>query len=179
MNIAEAQREMREVYLNCVPGAIAATLVWTASSAVATWVSPVAGAWTLAIGGAFIFPLVLLILRLLGRPTSPSPGNPLMELAPQVAFVVPLIMPLAGAAMLYRTSWFYPAMMVIVGAHYLPFAFLYGRKAFFVLAVVLVAAGFGLAFGRVESFTAGGWLTAGILATFAVASVPRRQLAIA
>ena len=179
MNVAEAQREMREVYLNCVPGAIAATLVWTASSAVATWGSPVAGAWTLAIGGAFIFPLTLLILMLLRRPLAPSHGNPLMELAPQVAFVVPLVMPLAGAAMLYRTAWFYPAMMVIVGAHYLPFAFLYGRKAFLVLAVAMVAAGFALVFLRVETFAFGGWLTAGMLGAFAVVSIPRRQLAIA
>jgi hypothetical protein len=179
VNIAEAQREMRDVYLNCVPGAIAATLVWTASAAAATWSSPVAGAWTLAIGGAFIFPLSLLILRLLGRPIAPSHANPLMELAPQVAFVVPLIMPLAGAAMLYRTSWFYPAMMVIVGAHYLPFAFLYGRKAFLVLAVAMVAAGFALVFLRVEWFAFGGWLTAGILGAFGVISIPRRQHAIA
>ena len=32
----------------------------------------------------------------------------------------------AGAAALHRPSWFFPACLVIVGAHYLPFVFLYG-----------------------------------------------------
>ena len=34
------------------------------------------------------------------------------------------------AAALYETNWFYPAFMVIIGAHYLPFSHLYGMRLF-------------------------------------------------
>jgi hypothetical protein len=42
----------------------------------------------------------------------------------QAAFVLPLSMPLLLPVGLYRLNWFYPALMILVGAHYLPFVFL-------------------------------------------------------
>ncbi len=41
-----------------------------------------------------------------------------------MAFTLPLSLPVVGAAALYRLEWFYPAFMVVLGAHYLAFAFL-------------------------------------------------------
>ena len=173
MEVAEAQREMRDVYLNGAPGQAVSAAVWLVSALFATWASTRIAVLALVLGGMAIYPLTQLILRLLGRPTSVSEANPLRELAPQVAFIVPLVMPLAGVAMLYRASWFYPAFMVIVGAHYLPFAFLYGRRAFLLLAGLLLFGGFGLAFVPSAPFAVGAWMTASILAIFAGASVPR------
>ena len=173
MQVAEAQREMREVYLDAAPGQAISAGVWLLSAACATWVSTRAAVIALVVGGMFIFPLTQLLLVGMGRRASVSVANPLRELAPQVAFIVPLTMPLAGAAMLHRTSWFYPAFMIIVGAHYLPFSFLYGRRAFLVLATVLVAGGFGLAFAPSAPFATGAWLTAGVLAGFAAISIRR------
>jgi hypothetical protein len=40
-----------------------------------------------------------------------------------------------------RLNWFYPALMVLVGAHYLPFTFLYGMRMFVPLSVVLIGGG--------------------------------------
>jgi hypothetical protein len=164
---------MREVYLNAAPGQAVSAAVWLVSAMSATWISTRAGVLTLVLGGMMIFPLTQLVLVALGRRASVSETNPLRELAPQVAFIVPLVMPLAGAAMLYRESWFYPAFMVIVGAHYLPFAFLYGRRAFLALAGILLAGGFALAFARIGHFSLGAWLTAATLGVFALLSVPR------
>jgi hypothetical protein len=48
----------------------------------------------------------------------------------QAAFVLPLSMPLLLPVGLYRLHWFFPALMVLVGAHYLPFATLYGMRMF-------------------------------------------------
>jgi len=175
MEVAEAQREMRDVYLNAGPGEAVAALVWFISAACGTWVSPKAGALSLIFGGMLIFPLTLLCLVALGHRTSVRSANPLRELAPQVAFIVPIVMPLAGVAMLQKTSWFYPAFMVIVGAHYLPFAFLYGTRSFLALAGILIVGGFGLAFSGVESFSAGAWLTGVVLSVFAVFSLTRRS----
>jgi hypothetical protein len=177
MEVADAQREMRDVYLNAAPGQAVSAAVWMVSAICASWVSVRAGVLALVLGGMLIFPLTQMMLLAMGRRATVGKANPLRELAPQVAFIVPLTMPLAGAAMLYRTSWFYPAFMVIVGAHYLPFAFLYGRRAFLLLAAILLVGGFGLAYAPTVPFALGAWLTAGTLAGFALASVPRRGVA--
>ena len=66
-------------------------------------------------------------------------------LAMQVAFVLPLSLPLVFAATAYRQNWFYPAFMIALGSHYLPFIFLYGMWQFGVLAALLI--GSGLAIG--------------------------------
>ncbi len=52
---------------------------------------------------------------------------------------------------LYRLNWFFPALMILVGAHYLPFATLYGMRIFMFLAGILIAAGvvfYGRSLGR-------------------------------
>jgi hypothetical protein len=171
MQIADAQSEMRAVYLNGASGQAVSAVLWAVSAACATWISTRAGVLSLVVGGMFIFPVTQAMLALMRRPVSVSRGNPLRELAPQVAFIVPLAMPLVGAAALYKVTWFYPGFMILVGVHYLPFAFLYGRPAFLALAGVLLAAGLALAL-LAAPFAAGGWLTAAILAAFAVQSAP-------
>jgi hypothetical protein len=52
----------------------------------------------------------------------------------QVAFVLPASMPLLVPVGLYRLNWFYPAMTILLGAHYLPFVFLYEMRMFAALA---------------------------------------------
>jgi hypothetical protein len=74
---------------------------------------------------------------------------------------------LVGAATLYQENWFFPAAMVVIGAHYLPFITLYGMKMFGVLAAVLVLSGTGLALYGPHIFSLGGWFKAIILITFA------------
>ena len=58
----------------------------------------------------------------------------------QVAFTLPLDLPIVLAATLYRLNWFYPAFMIALGTHYLPFVFLYGMRQFAILAAVLIGA---------------------------------------
>ena len=72
------------------------------------------------------FPLTQVVLRTIGRRPTLSPDNTLGQLATQIAFTVPMNFLLVAAATLYRENWFYPASMIVVGAHYLPFIFLYG-----------------------------------------------------
>jgi hypothetical protein len=71
-------------------------------------------------------------------------------------FTVPLSFLLVGAATLYREAWFFPAAMIVVGSHYLPFITLYGMRMFGVLAALLVIAGAGLAMYGPEVFGLGG-----------------------
>ena len=121
-------------------------------------------------------PLTQAVLRITGRPMALRLENPLNGLAMQVAFIVPLTLPLAGAAALYDIDWFYPAVMVIVGAHYLPFIFLYGMNAYGVLAAALLGGGFLLALRGPATFALGGWITGLGLLTFAAwAGIMRRE----
>jgi hypothetical protein len=148
-------------------GQLVSAMIWFASTAVAAFVDPVIGFWTLAIGGAAIFPLTQALLRLSGRRASLDRQNPLGHLAMQIAFTVPLVLPLAGAAALYRPGWFYPACLIIVGAHYLPFVFLYGMKTFAGLAATLLCAGFAIGMMEPNQVVMGGWAGGIILFAFA------------
>ncbi len=85
----------------------------------------------------------------------------------QVAFVLPLSMPLLVPVGMYRLTWFYPAMMILLGAHYLPFAFLYGMRMFLVLAALLTGGGLMIAMYWSSSFSIGAWYTGLILLIFA------------
>jgi hypothetical protein len=85
----------------------------------------------------------------------------------QVAFTVPIMLPVAGAAALYQRGWFYPACLIIVGAHYLPFVFLYGMRTFAVLAAALTSTGFAIGLLAPGWVVLGGWAGGAILFVFA------------
>jgi Family of unknown function (DUF7010) len=85
----------------------------------------------------------------------------------QVAFVLPFSMPLLLPVGLYRLNWFYPAMMVLVGAHYIPFVFLYGMRMFAVMAGLVVGGGLVIAIYWSSSFSLGAWYTSAVLILFA------------
>jgi hypothetical protein len=123
----------------------------------------------LVVAGMFIFPLTQLMIRIENRGTSIRPENSLNALGMQVAFVLPLSMLLLLPVVRYRQDWFYPAMMILVGAHYLPFAFLYGMRMFLLLAAALLGAGVLVALSAAASFTTGGWIAGVILVAFGVA----------
>jgi hypothetical protein len=80
---------------------------------------------------------------------------------------VPLNLPVVGAATLYRLDWFYPAVMIVVGTHYMPFIFLYGMWQFGVLAGTLIVGGLAIGLYGGGMFSLGGWVTAGALLVFA------------
>lgn len=167
MNVSAAQREMRSAFLGGFAGQLVSGLIWLVASAISVWVSSQYGMVVLFFGSMLIFPLTQGALRLIGRPAKVSPENGLWSLGTQVAFTVPLNFLLVGAATLYRETWFFPAAMIVVGAHYLPFITLYGMKMFAILAALLVAGGAALAMYGPAIFSLGGWLTGGILILFA------------
>ena len=175
MLVADAQQEVRRVYRGGFMGQLVSGLLWLASAAAASWSTPRNAIIILVVGGFFIFPLTTLGLRLMGGPWKLSAGNPLNALGMQVAFVLPLCLPLVGAAAAYRILWFYPAFMILLGAHYLPFVFLYGMPMFGALAAILVGLGIVLAHGH--SFAAPAWITGAILLVFAVLglAIERRE----
>src|SRR5512141_1843457 len=167
MFIKEAQREMRSAFLGGFVGQLIAGIIWAVSAVVSTWVTPRLGMAVLFFVSMLLFPLTQVILKLIGRPATLSKENTLNQLGMQIAFTVPIGFILVGAATLYRENWFYPASMIVVGAHYLPFIFLYGMPQFGILAGLLIMCGAGIGLLGPDGFTLGGWISAVILIVFA------------
>jgi len=168
MTVTDAQREVRSVFLGGSIGQLMSGIIWLFSAAVSTWVGIRQGIIVLVVGGMFIFPLTQVALRLAGRPSTLSRENPLRQLAIQVAFIVPLTLPVVAGAALHNVNWFYPACMIIVGAHYMPFIFLYGMREYAVIAAVLMGGGITLGMIMPDAFNVGGWLAGAALVVFGV-----------
>lgn len=166
-DISTYQQEMRSAFLGGFAGQLVSGLIWLGASAVSVIVSQNYGMAFLFLGSMGIFPLTQFILRLIGRPAKVADGNGLWALGSQIAFTVPINFLLVGAVILYRPLWFFPAAMIVVGAHFLPFITLYGMKMFGVLAALLILIGTGLALYGPAVFSLGGWLTGVILIMFA------------
>jgi hypothetical protein len=167
MKIADAQEEMRTRFVGGFYGQLVSGVLWLVSASLAVWSSPRTAIVMLVVGGFFIFPLTELLVRLGGERAVLSPSNALRHLGMQVAFVLPLSMPLLLPVSLYRLNWFYPALMILLGAHYLPFVTLYGMRMFAALAAVLVGGGVVIAMYWSGSFSVGAWFTGATLLVFA------------
>ena len=119
------------------------------------------------LGGFFIFPLTQLLLRWMRNASALPKGHPMNALGVQVAFTLPLTLPLVIGIAALRPAWFYPAFMIALGAHYLPFVFLYGMWQFAGLCAILVTSGITIGMYLPTPVSLGAWLTAAILFLFA------------
>ena len=168
MNIKSAQQDVQSTFLRGSVGQAVSGLIWLISAALGVWVNERYAILVLVFAGIFIFPLTQLALRLLKHPAGLPKEHPMNQLGMQVAFIVPLSLPIIGAASLSNINWFYPAFMLVLGTHYMPFIFLYGMWEFALLSALLI--GSGVAFGMVlpHTFAVGGWFTGVVLILFAL-----------
>lgn len=157
MHIADAQREVRLAYMGGGPGLLISSAVWFLAAAGGSWLSWNAAMWILLVGGALIFFLLELLLRLAGHRPERSQENSLNPLTLQLAILMPLMLPLIVAAFWYRADWLFPAFMAALGAHFLPFMFLFGNWQFGVLGVLLSVSALVFGLEPHESFVVAGW----------------------
>ena len=167
MDIQDAQREDRSVYVGVFVGQLVSSVIWLVSAALGTWATPKASLLTVVIGGFFIFAFTQMLLRLSGRRASVSRENLFHSLGMQVAFVLPFSMLLLVPVGFYKLNWFFPALMILVGAHYLPFATLYGMRMFLFLAGLLIVMGVVIALWFSTTFSLGAWVAGLTLFAFA------------
>jgi hypothetical protein len=167
MLIQDAQHEMRTVYVGGAIGQLVSGAIWLVSAALGTFVSTNAGLISLFFGGMLIFPLTQLALKLAGRTASAGKDNALNGLAKEIAFIVPLCLPVIYAAARANVNWYYPAFLIVVGAHYLPFMFLYGIRQYAFLAGLMIVGGIGFAWMLPHTFTLAGWFGGIVLVGFA------------
>jgi hypothetical protein len=171
MHVKDAQYEVRTVFVGGFWGQLVSSVIWLISAALGTWVTPRAAILEIVFAGFFIFPITQLLLRLAGGPSSLKSENPLGKLGMQIAFTLPMSMLVLVPVTEFHLNLFYPAFMILLGAHYLPFTFLYGMRMFIPLCAILVGGGTAIAMYVPNSFTLGGWV--GGLALFIFAWLGR------
>ncbi|HYI95907.1 MAG TPA: hypothetical protein VEX68_20365 [Bryobacteraceae bacterium] len=167
MEIAEAQKDVRTTFLGGFAGQLVSAVLWGTSAAACTWYSLYLGGMILVLGGFLIFPFTQLLLRGMGNAYALPKGHPMNALGLQVAFTLPLTLPVVIGIGALRPSWFYPAFMITLGAHYLPLVFLYGMWQFAGLCAILVMSGVAIGMYLPTPLSLGAWLTAAILFLFA------------
>lgn len=168
MTIAQAQADVRRVHRGGAMGPLVAGLAWAVASALFTWVSVGASMWALFVGGALIFPLSSLLLKLLGGPISLPPGHPSAALAFQAAMVAPAGTLVAIVLGLFDPDRFLPAAALLIGAHYLVWPSLYGMRIWLAPALCLVVIGLAGLFVVPDLGALAGWATAAVLLAFVV-----------
>lgn len=168
VEITDAQADVRRTYRGGSVGQAVSAVVWAVAGVVHVTAGPGAAVATLFLGGVLIFPVTSVALRLLGGPVSLPTGHPMAALGAQLAFTVPVGMVVAVALAAQDVDLFFPAGMLVVGAHYLPFVHLYGDRFFAVLAVVLVAGGCVIATSASGAAPIGAWFTSAVLLVAAV-----------
>jgi hypothetical protein len=139
------QHEIRRAFHDGAPGILVSGLVWITAALVSWQLGTKQAVWTLLIGGALIYPLGLLLTKVLGHSATTDKRNPMNQLA--MASTVWLILGCAMAYGLYlfRPVLFFPAMMATIGCRYMIFATIYGTAMYWLLgATLLVAANLSL-----------------------------------
>ena len=167
MEIVQAQKDVRDTFLGGFAGQLVAAVPWGASAAACTWRSLHLGEVILVLGGFLIFPLTQLLLRSLGHAYALPMGHPMNALGMQVAFTLPLTLLLVVGIAALRPAWFHPALMITLGAHYLPFVFMHGMWQFAGLCAILVTSGVAIGMYLPKPLSLGAWLTATLLLLFA------------
>lgn len=145
-SISEAQADMREGYYSGAAGILASALAWSIAAGVAIIGSAERSIWALLLGGMLIFPVSILISKALGARGTHTKGNPLGQLAGASTFWLVFSMPLAYGLGQQKPSWFFMAMLLVIGGRYLVFATLYGMRLYWVLGLALAAVAIALAF---------------------------------
>lgn len=152
MDIAQAQADVRRIYHGGGGGPAAA-------------LGTKAGAVLLFVGGALlIFPVTLLLNRVLSGQADLPAGHPMRGLAMQTTAT--MVVTLLALVLLSSElpSAFFPLAMIVVGTHYFPFVDLYGDPTFLVGGVAQTVAGLVLLLSG-----AGGTLGAYVMAALLLA----------
>lgn len=142
--LTAAQRDMRNAYMEGAPGALVSGLVWAVAGCIAAWSSPSGAVWALFIGGVFIHPVSVLLVRALGRSGRHAHNNPLGALAMATTVWMIMMLPLAYGVSLLRIELFFPAMLFVIAGRYLCFQTLYGTRLYWIFGAALALAGYAL-----------------------------------
>lgn len=173
--VAQAQADVRRIYSGGWGGPAVSSLVWLAAALTADRVGTQTAAAVLFLGGALlIFPVNLVLNRVMSGHADLPPGHPMRGLAMQTAGAMAVVLLSLWLLAPVVQGAFFPLAMVVVGGHYLPFAHLYGEPAFVVAGAVQCVAGLVLLVLEAPS-ALGGYVMAGLLAVTSLVLLVRHR----
>lgn len=160
-------KEIRQSYLGGFSILLIEGFFWLLAGILWNYVSYKAGILLIIISGTFFYPISQLLQVILKRPKIRK-DNPLNLLFTQISFIIPFSFPLIFMLTKENVNLFFPALTVIIGAHYLPFVYAYRMNIYWVIASLLVAGGsiFGFIVPVIMSYCA--YYTGLILLLFAI-----------
>lgn len=150
--VRQAQTDMCKGYAFGSVGIIVSGFIWLIAATIAYQYSPKQAVWTLLIGGMFIYPVGVLLSKVLGLSGTHTKGNPLGNLAMEGTIFMIMCLPLAYGLSLQHTEWFFQGMLLIIGGRYLTFASIYGFRLYWILGALLGVAAYLLFYFKVQSF---------------------------
>lgn len=154
-SILDAQKDMRDAYFDGVPGVISSGVVWIMAGLAALILSPASGILVLIFGGALIFPVSVVLCKVLGRSGKHKKDNPLAFLAIEGTVWMLLSIPIAVGISLYKPEWFFPSMLMVIAGRYLTFNTLYGSRLFWLLSGFLIVSAIGLVIFHAPMYVSG------------------------
>jgi hypothetical protein len=141
MNIREAQKDMREAYYGGGPGALASGLIWILAGIMAFVSTKQISVLVFFFGGMLIYPLGILLSKLLKRSGKHKAENPFSFLAMESTALLFIGLFVAFFTLQQRPEWFFSIMILIIGGRYLMFNTLYGMRLYWIFGAVLIIAG--------------------------------------
>ncbi len=159
--------EIRHSYLGGFSILLIEAFVWILAGIFWQFVSFKIGILIIIIGGTFFYPLGQLLQLILKQPKI-SKENPLNLLFTQIGLIIPFSFPLIFLLTKQNIDLFFPALSIIVGAHFLPFVYAYKLNTYWILASLLVISGSIFGFVLHDNFFYCAYYTGSLLFIFAM-----------
>ncbi len=159
--------EIRHSYLGGFSILLVEGFIWLLAGFFWNFVSFKIGILIIIIGGTFFYPLGQLLQLILKRPEIRK-ENPLKLLFTQIGLIIPFSFPLIFLLTKENVDLFFPALTIIIGAHFLPFVYAYKLNTYWVLASLLVIGGSFFGFMMQDDFFYCAYYTGSMLFLFAI-----------
>lgn len=141
MEFKEAQKDMRVSYFGGSFGVIVSSIVWLLAAVLTFYTTEQISLIVFFIGGMFIHPLGIVLSKLFKRSGKHQADNPLGSLALESTAILFIGLFVAYSCFLFKTNWFFPIMLMMIGLRYILFQTVYGMKLYWFLGLVLITSG--------------------------------------
>lgn len=168
MVLNDAQREMSAGYNGGATGILVSGLVWLVAGFIARQHGIASGFTALFFGGMLIFPLSLMLSRVVFKAPSVSVSNGLNRLAMEGTVMLFAGIIMAYALIKVQPNVAFPAMALAMGARYFTFRTLYDELLYWPLGGLIMLAGGAEILGLAQLGEGFGLLVGGIEIVFAV-----------
>lgn len=132
---------MRIAYFGGGTGILASGAIWLASGLSGMYFTKETSVLIFFLGGMLIFPLGVFSAKLLKRSGKHQHNNPLAKLAIESTALLFVGLFIAYCVFQIQQQWFFPIMLMIIGARYVVFQSIYGMRLYWILGLFLAISG--------------------------------------